>query len=95
MDRQRSIYNTTICTKLNGQIFKDYFKTVHKDRCDLMCSFDAYDKENVTITSDASSGDGITMPSTSSKESIYSLGHTIYFIENWLQLFDGDLSEQN
>ena len=30
-------YNTTICTELNGQIFKDTFKIGHKDRYDFMC----------------------------------------------------------
>ena len=35
-------YNTTICTKLNGQIFKDYFKTGRKDRYEFMCAVDVY-----------------------------------------------------
>ena len=34
-------YNATICTKLNGQISKDYLKTGQKGRYDLMCSVDA------------------------------------------------------
>ena len=37
------LYNTTIY-KNNGQIFGDYFKTGQKDRYDLMCSVDVYDK---------------------------------------------------
>ena len=35
-------YITTICTKLNGQSFKDYLKTGQKDRYDLIHSIDVY-----------------------------------------------------
>ena len=51
-------YNTTICTKLNGQIFEDYFKTGHRDRYVLMCSIDENGKEHVSMTYGASSGGG-------------------------------------
>ena len=37
---------------------------------------------------DASRGVGIPIPSTSSKESLFSLGRTINFIENCLQCFE-------
>ena len=40
------------------------------------------------MPSDASSGDGITMPSVSSKKSLHSLDHTANFIDGWLQCFD-------
>ena len=50
-----------------------------------MCSVDAYGKENVPMPSDAISGGGRQIPSMSSKKALYSLGHTINFIENWLQ----------
>ena len=33
-------------------------------------------------------GGGIPMQSTSSKKVLYSLGHTINFLDNWLQWFD-------
>ena len=42
MDGKGLWYNKTICTKLNGQIFKDYLKTGHKERYELMCSVDTY-----------------------------------------------------
>ena len=42
-------YNTTIFTKLNGQIFKDYFITGRKYRYELMCAFDAYEKLHLSI----------------------------------------------
>ena len=37
-------YNITILTKLNGQIFKDYFRTVCKDMYELMCAVYVYAK---------------------------------------------------
>ena len=53
-----------------------------------MCSVDAYDKEHISIPDVVSSDGGRPMPSKSSKESLLSLGHTINFIENWLQCFE-------
>ena len=55
-----------------------------------MCSVYAYGKDHVPMTSDASSGGGRSMPSTSSKKALYSLGHTINFLDNWLQCFGGN-----
>ena len=81
-------YNKTICKKIICQSFKDYFKIVLKDRYELMCSFDEYDKYNLSMTHDASSGGEIPMPSTSSKEELLSLGHKIKFIENWIPCFE-------
>ena len=74
--------------KLNGQIFEDYLKTGQKDRYELTCYVDSYGKEHVSNPDDASSGGGITMSSTSSKESLFPLGHKINFIYNWLQCFE-------
>ena len=56
MDGKIPWYNTTICTKLNGQIFKDYLRTGLKERYDLMCYIDAYDKENIQMPDGSSSG---------------------------------------
>ena len=81
-------YNTKICTKLNVQSFKNDFKTGHKDRYELMCAVDVYDKEHVPMPDDVSSGVGRPMPITSPKEALFSLGQTINFIDNWLQCFD-------
>ena len=60
-------YNTTICTKLNGQIFEDYFKTGRKDRYYLMFSVDTYGKQHVPMANHESNGGGIPMPITSYK----------------------------
>ena len=51
-------YNTTIIKKVNGKIFKNYFKTGHKDSYELINAADAYNKENVHILVIESSGRG-------------------------------------
>ena len=47
-----------------------------------MCSVDMYDKYNESMLDDASSCRGKLIPSTSYKEALLLLGHTINFIEN-------------
>ena len=81
-------YNTTICTKLNGQRSEDYFKTRYKYRYNLMCYVYAYDKENAPMTNDASSGGGIPMPSTSYKKHFTHLFIQSNLLKYWLQCFD-------
>ena len=49
-----------------------------------------YDKYQLPMPSDASSGCGRTISSKSTKKSHYSLSHTINFLDNWLQLFDAN-----
>ena len=51
-------YNTTIFTKIKGKIFKDYFKTGHKDSYELINAAYAYSKEHVQILDIESSGRG-------------------------------------
>ena len=51
-------YNTTIFTKLKGKIFKDYLKTGHKYRYELIYASYAYNKENVQMLDIESSGRG-------------------------------------
>ena len=53
-----------------------------------MCAVDAYSKEHIPIPDYASSGGDVPIPSTSSKESLISLGQKINFIDNWLQCFE-------
>ena len=38
-------YNTAICSKLHGNIFKDIIKNVITDRYHLMCSIISHDKQ--------------------------------------------------
>ena len=81
-------YNTTICTKLNSQSFEDYFKTGRKDRYEMMYYIGVYDKEHVSMPDDKSSGGVIPIHITSYKEELFSLGHTINFLGNWIQFFE-------
>ena len=74
-------YNTTICTILNGKIFKEYLKTGCKDRYKLICAIDEYDGENESIPDDARSVSGIPMTSTSYRKELFSLVHRINFIK--------------
>ena len=78
-------YNTTTCSQLNGHSFEDFFKTLCKDRYELMYYVYAYGKEHAPIPDYASSGNVITMPINPFKGEIISLGQTINFIDNWLQ----------
>ena len=64
------------------------FKTGHKDRCDLLCSVDEYDIDRVSMTIDEICGCRRTIPSMLSKISLYSIGNTINFLDNWLQWLD-------
>ena len=56
-------YNTIISSKLNVQSFEDYLKTGLRDRYELMCAFNVYEKEHASMTDYISSGVGIPMPS--------------------------------
>ena len=73
-------FNTIICTKLHVQSFKYYFKTVRKERYELMCYVDMYEKEHVLMPDYASSGGRRPVTTMSSKKALFSLGHKIIFI---------------
>ena len=60
-------YNTTIFTKVKGKIFKDYFKTGHKDRYEPICTANEHNKEHVQILDNVSSGRGRPIVIISSK----------------------------
>ena len=59
-----------------------------KDRYVFMCSVDEYEKEHVYMTDDESSKGGKPMPIMSYEEALFSLGHKINFIDNWIQYFE-------
>ena len=52
---------------------KNFLRLGCKERYDFMCYVDAYDKNNVSMPDDASSGYGRPMTSTSSKEALLSI----------------------
>ena len=49
--------------KINGQRFEENLRTGRKDRYELMCVVDAYNKDHIPMLDDASSGGGIPMKS--------------------------------
>ena len=53
-----------------------------------MCCVDSNDRTNPSGPYYASSGDDRPLPYTSCIDSRESLGHTINFIDNWLQCFE-------
>ena len=73
-------YNKTIFSQLNGQNFEDYFRKGRKERYELMCYVDMYEKEHVLMPDYASSGGRRPVTTMSSKKALFSLGHTIIFI---------------
>ena len=59
---------------------KIFLKQYSKDRYELMCAFNVYDKDHSPMPGDASSGDGRPMEIISSKKALISLGQKISFI---------------
>ena len=39
-------YNTSICKKLHATLFEAFIINVRTDRYNIMCSIDAYEREN-------------------------------------------------
>ena len=52
-------YNTSICYKLHGKVFKDFVKNARKDRYNLMCSIIAHDKQQPIYFDDGNISVGI------------------------------------
>ena len=62
-------------------------QTGRKDRYELMCDVDAYYRIHSSRPDNIDSVGGIPAPNTSSIDALEPLGHTINFINNWLQCF--------
>ena len=55
-----------ICKKLHGQLFERFIINERTDRYHIMCSIDAYEKENQSYICDyGSSGGSFTLPTNS------------------------------
>ena len=67
---------------------KNYVETVRKYRYEFMYYVGEHEKQHVSMNDDESSDMGTQIPSMSSMESLLSLGHTIKFIDYWLQCFE-------
>ena len=70
--------------------FDDYFTTPQKDRYNLMCSIETYEKLHPTYNGDANSGGNRPLPYGSTLDTLKSLGDTLNFIDFWLQSFEAN-----
>ena len=55
-------YNTDICSKLHGTVFKDFIRNHRTSRYNILCSITAHGKQQPTYVDDTSSGVGIAIP---------------------------------
>ena len=86
-------YNPERLSQLHGYSFENLFSTGIKYRYYIMCSIDSYDKKNSPTEPDnTSSGGGRNFPINSWKQALASTGHTLHFIDQWLQCFEGNYS---
>ena len=60
----------------------------------MMCAFNAYEKEHIPTPDDGISGGGRPLTISSFKKALISLGQTINFIDNWIQLFEGNYDDR-
>ena len=81
-------YNTYICKKLHGNLFKGFIINARTDRYNIVCSIGAHEKEHQSSCGDVRSGGGCTLPSNSTTEVLVLLGATIYFISCWLKALE-------
>ena len=58
-------YNTSICKKVHGALFENYIRNSRTYRYKLMCSIDAYEKQQSSSVDDVNIGGGNTFPSNS------------------------------
>ena len=81
--------------QLRDHTFEDYFTTGRKNRYELLCAIDAYNKVRTLGPEDSSSGGVIPLPSTLSIDALESLGHTPKFIHNFFQYFIDNYEVRN
>ena len=54
-------YNTSICKKLHGNVFKGFIGNIRTDRYNFMCSIDAHERDHQSYFDDESSSGGCTI----------------------------------
>ena len=59
-------YNTFICKKLHAKLFEGFIINARTDRYNIMCSIDAYERENQSSRCDYGSSSGVCPLSTNS-----------------------------
>ena len=79
---------------MHGAPFEDYCTTAQKYRYNLICSIEAYEKLYQTYVDSASIGGGILISDGSKINVIVSPGHTLNFVESWIQSFEGKYSNR-
>ena len=81
-------YNTVICSRLHGSLFKDFITHARSDRYNLLCSLVAHDKKQPAHEDEEISIGDRLIPKHVTTEALESLGATLNFIEIWLKLLD-------
>ena len=71
--------------KKHVTVFEEYNGNAITDRYNIMCSIDAYEKQQPSSVDDSISGGGNAPPSNSTTESLVSLSATINFIYFWIK----------
>ena len=88
-------YNTYMCKKLNGQLFEGFIINSRTDRYNIMCSIDAYERENQSSScDDGRSSVGFPLPTNSTTAALGLLVATIYFIGCWLKSLEHNFIER-
>ena len=64
-------YNTYICEKLHGKLFEGFIINARTDKYYIMCSIDAFEKQNQSYRcDDGRSGGGCPLPTNSTTEAL-------------------------
>ena len=74
-------YNTSICSKLHGTMFKYFSRNSRIDRYNLICCITANDKQQPTYVDDARSFGGISITKNATTASLEPLIATLSFID--------------
>ena len=88
-------YNTYNCKKLHGKVFVGFIINARTESYNIMCSIDAYERENQSYScDDGISGEGCPLPTNSTTAALESLGATIDFIGCWLKSLEHNFLER-
>ena len=70
-------YNTFICKKLHWKVLEEFIINAVTDRYNIMCSIDAYGRENQSYSRDDGISGGVCpLPTNSTTEALYVIGAT-------------------
>ena len=83
-------YNTSICSKLHGNIFESFITQARTDQYNLMCCIVANDRLQLDYKDDEISIGDSAIPNDATIKTLEELGATINFIYIWLKLLRGN-----